>query len=456
MARNTRPQRSAKAAAPHNRETPGLKARALAIDILDSVLHRGATLDEALAKIHAGPDWQALARRDRGLTRLIATTVLRRSGQLRAVVGKSLSKPLPASGARAQLILLAGAAQLLFLDLPAHAVIDTAVRLSRENRASARFDKLINAVLRRVNESGRETVASQDAAALNFPEWLIDKWRDHFGEASAHAMALASLQEPARDITAKSDADAWAERLGGDLLPTGSIRCTNEGPIAEMVGFGEGAWWVQDAAAALPACLLAPVAGRRIADLCAAPGGKTAQLAALGGQVTAVDISQPRLDTVASNLARLDLAAELVVADARQWQPERTFDAVLVDAPCTATGTIRRHPDILHLRRQEDVARMRELQSAILANAARMIDPGGVLVYCTCSLEPEEGEHVVESFLSAHDDFTRAPIAPSEIGDQSSFLTANGDLRTLPSHWPATDARPGGLDGFYASRLRRL
>ena len=298
-------------------------------------------------------------------------------------------------------------------------------------------------------------LSAQDAAALDIPAWLQQRWTAAFGPETARRIAEASLGEAPLDVTVKAGPDVWAEKLGGILLPTGSVRLAAGGRIDALPGFAEGAWWVQDAAAALPAMLFGEVAGRSVADLCAAPGGKTAQLASAGARVTALDLSAARLERLRSNLKRLELDAELVEADAVTWSPGRTFDAALLDAPCTATGTIRRHPDILRLKRPEDVAALADIQSRLLDNAAKLLTPGGTLIYCTCSLQPEEGAEQVERFLARHPGFHRRPIVAGESGIAPEWLTAIGDLRTLPFHLPGAQPELSGLDGFYAARLVR-
>jgi 16S rRNA (cytosine967-C5)-methyltransferase len=339
--------------------------------------------------------------------------------------------------------------------VPDHAAVDLAVRLVQADRRAARFPGLVNAVLRRVVRDGADDLAAAGSTPLDTPDWLFRRWAAHYGEETAREIASAQRHPPTLDLTVKSEAAEWAARLRGIALPTGSVRTMAHGPVARLPGFDEGQWWVQDAAAALPARLLGDVAGRRVADLCAAPGGKTAQLALAGAQVTAVDRSAKRLARLAENLARLGLRAELVAADATQWEPD-PFDAVLLDAPCLATGTIRRHPDIAWLKREADLTALTELQRRLLDQAVSLTRPGGVIVYCTCSLEPEEGEQQITDLLARDSRLRRRPLGPSELAGLDDLLTAEGDLRTLPCHMPADDPRLAGLDGFYASRLERV
>jgi 16S rRNA (cytosine967-C5)-methyltransferase len=435
------------------RAPQGMAARDLAVQLVADVLLGRQPLDQAWSQLTARPAVAALEARDRALARLIAATVLRRQGELEHVLNTFLEKPLPAEKGRLWPILLTAAAQLVCLGMPPHAVVDIAVELTRRDRGAHRFAKLANAVLRRVGERGAALLADQDGARLNTPPWLWQCWTETYGPETARRIAEASLVEAPLDLTVKAgapgEAQAWSERLGGTLLPTGSVRVASHGRIEELPGFAEGAWWVQDAAAALVVRLAGDVAKRSIADLCAAPGGKTAQLAAAGAEVTAVDVSGARLARLRENLARLHLQADVIEADAAIWSPGRTFDVVILDAPCSATGTIRRHPDILRLKRSEDVARMAELQRTMLASAAGLVTPGGLLIYATCSLEPEEGERQIATFLAARPQFQRETINPASIRADAAWFTATGELRTLPFHL-------SGMDGFYAARLRRL
>ncbi|MEE8271765.1 MAG: transcription antitermination factor NusB [Alphaproteobacteria bacterium] len=428
-------------------DMPGLAARRAAFDLLRAVLAHKRRLDDAF---EGAADVAALAPRDRAFVRLLVATALRRLGQLDALIRHALDRRLPRQAVASRDVLRLGLSQLLFLGTPPYAAIGTSVALV-EAVGLGRFKGLVNAVLRRLAREGPAVLAAQDAARLNTPDWLWDAWSGTYGEDVARAIADAHLAEPPLDITVKDDAAEWAERLDATVLPTGALRRTGGGAVDGLPGFAAGAWWVQDAAAALPARLLGDPAGRRVADLCAAPGGKTAQLAAAGARVTAVDRSTKRLDRLRANLARLDLAAECVVADAAGWRPDVPFDAVLLDAPCSATGTIRRHPDIPWLKTADDVARMVEAQARLLAHAVDLVRPGGVLVWCTCSLQPEEGEAQIDRLLAGGAPVARQAIEAAEVGGLAEIVTARGEVRSLPCHAAAW----GGLDGFHIARLRR-
>jgi 16S rRNA (cytosine967-C5)-methyltransferase len=434
-------------------DVPGLAARRIAADILEGVLRRHRPLDDELEERAAHPDFGALAPRDRALVRSLVATVLRRLGTLRHLLAQWLK--LPADAPRVDTALLLGAAQILWLEVPDHAAVDLAVRLVQADRRAARYAGLVNAVLRRVTREGTQLLSTVDSGALDTPQWLMTRWEKHYGAETARAIAVANSHEPALDLTVKNDPAHWANVFGGRVLPTGSVRAIVHGPIAQLLGYGDGAWWVQDAAAALPAKLLGDVRGLAVADLCAAPGGKTAQLAAAGARVVAVDRAPDRLERLRQNLTRLQLTAETLTADATEWQAG-PFDAVLLDAPCSSTGTIRRHPDISWLKRASDITALAALQRRLVERAVQLTKPGGTLVYCSCSLEPEEGIEIVRDLLSHTPSLLRRPISAGEVHGHSEWLTADGDLRTLPCHLPDPDSRMAGLDGFYAARLQRI
>jgi 16S rRNA (cytosine967-C5)-methyltransferase len=434
-------------------EVPGLAARRIAADILDGVLHKRRTLDDQLDGAAAHPGLKTLSDRDRALMRRLVATILRRLGTLGHVLSRLLDRGIPTDAPRAQSALLIGAAQILWMDVPDHAAVDLSVRLVQSDRRAAKYAGLVNAVLRRCAREGQPLIDEVATQTLDVPPWLMARWAAHYGEATAKEIATAIGHEPSLDLTVKSAAAQWATRLHGETLPTGTVRTLLQGSVTMLPGFAEGQWWVQDAAAALPARLFGDVTDRAIADLCAAPGGKTAQLVQAGARVTAIDRSPNRVARLRDNFTRLGLEAGMVVADATEWQSENQFDGVLVDAPCASTGTIRRHPDVAWLRQELDIGALMALQKRLLQKAVALLKPGGTLVYCTCSLEPEEGEQAVATLLSAESGIRRAPIEAGEVAGLAEILTPEGDLRTLPCHLPHADPRLSGLDGFYAARL---
>ncbi|HME28166.1 MAG TPA: transcription antitermination factor NusB [Acetobacteraceae bacterium] len=403
--------------------------REAAFDLLTAVMDRRRPLEEALDAL------PALAQRDRSAGHRLAAAVLRRMGTLDAVLEPFLHKAPPEP---VRHVLRLGAAGLLLLETPRHAAVATAVSLARA-RGLAPFVGLINAVLRRVAEAGPTALFDLDGPRLDTPAWLWASWGD-----KAREIAVAHQRAAPLDVTPKSQ----ALPLGGIRLPTGSVRFPAGTRLTEIPGFDRGEFWVQDAAAALPAKLLAARPGERVADLCAAPGGKTAQLAAAGAVVVAVERNPVRLARLEENLRHWHLQAELVQADATEWTPAQLFDAVLLDAPCSATGTIRRHPDVPRIKRPRDVRALAEAQDRLLRAAAAMLGHGGRLIYSVCSLQPEEGAPRIEAAVARgglrHDKFT-----PAEVAALPEALTREGFLRTLPSMW----AELGGMDGFFAARL---
>jgi 16S rRNA (cytosine967-C5)-methyltransferase len=416
-------------------------ARGVALEVLDRVLGDARPLDETFA---GNPDLARLASRDRAFARLLVTMTLRRLGQIDALLDGFLrSRP---KAIRVRNLLRLGVAQLLFLETPAHAAVAETVAFALGPHAFAKG--LLNAVLRRAAREGKELLAGQDAARLNTPDWLWRSWCEAYGEPRARAIAESHLAEPPLDLSVKSDPATWARRLGAEPLCANTIRRPIGGTVEDLPGYADGAWWVQDAAAALPARLLGDVTGRKVIDLCAAPGGKSAQLAAAGAEVIAIEISDRRAARLRANLERLGLAVQIEIADALTWRPPQPIDHVLLDAPCTATGTIRRHPDIAWHKTPDDVRRMAALQQQLLKAAIEMLRPGGTLVYASCSLQPEEGAQVIAQALGV----ARRPILASELDGLPVDLTAEGDVRTLPRDL----ADRGGLDGFFIARLRRL
>lgn len=435
-------------------QVPGLPARIAAAHVISDVVQGGHRLDERFSPQAVPARLGGLDARDVALARSIAFVAIRRLGSIRHALSILLEKGLPKQAARLEWLLIAAAAQILYLDTPDHAAVDLAVRAARLEPKAAPFAGLVNAVLRNLVRRREEFLAGADALGQDTPSWLAQRWTKTYGEETARAFAAVHMQEPPLDITVKSDPAGWAERLDGVVLPTGSVRLRTRAPVTELEGYAEGEWWVQDAAAALPARLLRVEPDERVLDMCAAPGGKTAQLALAKGNVTALDRSAERLKLLAANLERLGLHADIAVGDATMYSG-RPFDAILIDAPCSATGTIRRHPDVPWTKKAGDLEALAALQARMLDRAATLLRPGGRMVYCTCSLEPEEGEAQVAGFLRRRPEFRRLPIDADADAIPVEFITSDGDLRTLPSQWPSQDARIRGLDGFFAARLAR-
>ncbi|MCB1555791.1 MAG: methyltransferase domain-containing protein [Alphaproteobacteria bacterium] len=436
---------------PASQRPEGIAARKVAVDLLAQVLDKGQPLDSLL---DSDPGFRATVTRDRAFVRMIVSTALRRLGQIDALIARAMDRAEAPHPPLLRHILRVGVAQIAFMAVPTYAVVDTAVRLAEDKNLS-RQKGLVNAVLRRVADDYLAVLPKQDEGRLNTPDWLLQSWIADYGMRRAGEIAQANLSEAPLDITLR-DPDSqsyWAGRLDAVALPMGTLRRPAGGMVYELPGYDEGLWWVQDAAASLPATLFGDIEGAMVLDLCAAPGGKTAQLAALGADIVALDRSVTRLKRLRENLDRLKLAEKVRVeaADAGVWQPKEKADFVMLDAPCTATGTIRRHPDVLHLKTPQDMARLCETQARILRNASAMLAPGGTLIYCTCSLQKDEGERQIDAFLAAEDGFSRVPVDPSEIGGLAEAVTAEGDVRLLPDHF----APQGGIDGFYICRLRK-
>jgi 16S rRNA (cytosine967-C5)-methyltransferase len=413
-------------------------ARLAALDLLTAALGRKAGLEQALE----GGGAANLTPQDRGFARALAMATLRHLGPIDRALAARLQREPPEA---VRMILRLGATQLFWMDTPAYAAVNSTVALAEADRATRGFKPLVNAVLRRLQRDG---APADDPAALA-PSWLFARWRAAYGETTACEIAAMIAVEPATDVTPRdaADAAALAAALGAEPLPGGSLRRTARGRVEEWPGFAEGRWWVQDAAAAVPARLLDARPGEAVLDLCAAPGGKTLQLAAAGTSVTAVDRSAGRLKRLEEALKRTGLAAEIVVADAETWDDARAFDAVMLDAPCTSSGTFRRNPDVLWTLSPRDIAKLAEVQSRLLDAAAARVKPGGRLVYCVCSLEPEEGEAQTRAFLQRHPEFSTVAAQPGEAGAPEASLTKEGWLRLLPHQLE------GGLDGFFVARL---
>ena len=443
---------------PQMEETPGLIARRCAMMAIDDLLVRSLPLDESLDRILSEPDGKTLSERDRGLARAIAMSATRRLGTIGDALMSRLEKGLPNHSGRLESILVAGVAQLLYLDVPDHAAVDLSVRLVQADPEARRFIKLANGVLRTIARERDAILSNDDPLHRDTPEWLAQKWIKSYGEDTAKKIASANMQEASVDITVKENAAFWAEQLDGVVLSTGSVRLKGRTNITALSGYTDGSWWVQDAAAALPAMLLDPKPGEKIADLCAAPGGKTAQIANTGAEVIAIDRSAKRLERLTENMRRLGLSVETVAIDALTYQGG-PFDAILLDAPCTATGTIRRHPDVAWTKELPDLQKLASLQARLLKKAVDMLKPGGRLIYCTCSLEPEEGEMQIATLMESDGRVRRAPFTRTDMTllgpELGRAINGQGELRTLPFMLPSDDPRLQGIDGFFAARLIR-
>lgn len=466
--RNSKKRQGAKKTQGGGRDSSaaGLAPRGLVVDWLFNVLRRKRPIDELFAESEKDKVWLDMLPRDRAFARSILMTSLRHKGELEWVIGKFLKKP-PEGKSRVNEILLSGAAQLLFMDVSAHAAIDMSVRLAKSSDKSRHLAKLVNAILRQLSREAAELLAGQDGADKNIPAFWSKRWSKSYGAETGALINKAVLQPASLDLVVKEDAAGWAEKLGGTALHYNSIRLNHRGLVTELEGFKEGAWWVQDFAAHLPCALLGDLKGKTVADLCAAPGGKTASLVSQGAEVTAVDISENRLKRLVENLKRLNLKADIVTSDINNFDPGVKFDAVLLDAPCSATGTVRRHPDILYLKNEAVIFELQKVQKMLLEKALTLLKPGGVLIYCTCSLEPEEGEMQIEALLAEHSEVKRAPVTIDEVAGNKDWLTEAGDIRLLPHFTPAlldknkvSENVDGdqvmhltGMDGFFISRL---
>lgn len=440
-------QKDAKAAKPAEAPPPGFAPRRAALDIL-TLIANGKTLDLALEECRS---FNALEGSDRGLAHALTASVLRRRGSIDHVIGRYIDKPIPKRSARVTDVLRLAAAQSLFLKIPDHAVVSTAVALAKEYRETAGYAGLVNAVARKIAADGTDALDALPDRT-DTPGWMWRGWERNFGPETARAIARAHRKEAEIDLTPKDPADAFrvGTNTNGRVLATRSVRVPLGSKVPVLKGFDEGDWWVQDMAAALPARLLGDVKDKRVFDLCAAPGGKTMQLAAAGAHVTAVDSEGYRLKTISENLARTKLIATTVKADILDWTPDEQADAILLDAPCTATGTIRRHPDVLWTKTEDQAKALAVLQAKMIDKALDLLKPGGLLVYCTCSLQPEEGEKQAAAALKRHPEIERVPVTAEEIGGLQA-ITRDGDLRTHP----AMLAEEGGMDGFFAARFRK-
>jgi len=428
---------------------PGLALRLLAAERLGEVLKGANFAPFSVSEIAEG--------RERALANRLVTTALRRHGQINLMLAKYLDRGVPKKSGPFEAILRLALAHLIFLpELGDHSAIFLAVEAARKDTRSQPFAKLMNAVLRRAQGEAHQLRHLPHQAL--FPETLGPLWRDTYGDDAIEDFADALIEGAPLDLTLRDEDPALVEALGATPLLADSVRIeTRDKPVEALPGYAEGRWWVQDAAAAIPARLIRLQPGARVLDLCAAPGGKTAQLIKAGYQVTALDSDAERMKRLGENLGRLGYAAELVTADALEWQPAEKFDAILLDAPCSATGTFRRHPEVVWHRSIADIAGRAALQKRFISRALGWLESGGTLIYCVCSLEPQEGEAHL-GWLGERDDVTIDPIEPSELPGLEAAVRPEGTVRTWPG-LPAGAAVPGDklgtLDGFFVARLTR-
>jgi 16S rRNA (cytosine967-C5)-methyltransferase len=428
-------------------EATGWKSRLAAAELVWGAMTKGSDLESAMSASRA---FRALEGADRGFARAMASAALRGLGRIDWALGGMVQRPLADIEAPVLALLRVGAAQLWLLKVAEHAAVSATVEAAAHWDGARRGGGLINAVLRR---AARESEAFETSPAdAVWPDWLAAKLKSALGPERARTMALLQLDEPSIDLSLRDSAEgaAWADRLGGTLLPNGSVRLDTGAGLSDLAGYAEGDWWVQDAAASLPG----DINGLGVADLCAAPGGKAMQLAAAGARLTAIDMSAQRLARLRENTARTGLAMDVVQADARTWRPDAKLDAVLLDAPCSALGVVRRHPEGVWRRDPKDFARFPGVQRALVDAAADMLKPGGKLVYSVCTPAPEEGRDVVEAAI-ASGAWRRAPVTAGEVPGFGDSLTAEGDLLTAPLA-SGTEAPQTRCDVFYIARLERI
>jgi 16S rRNA (cytosine967-C5)-methyltransferase len=426
---------------------PGLGARTAAVKILSAVLDKKTSLDGMLDAENGNPAYRALSLADRALVRAIVNTALRHLPRIEAALSMLLDGPLPQGARSLHHVLVVGATQMIYLDVPDHSAVDLAVEQAHRDPRNRRFVKLVNAVLRRLGRE-KQDIMGAIATVPVLPTWFFDRLKSVYGGDAAHKMAEAQLIPSVIDVTVKSDPVQWAQRLNGTVMPNGSVRLASfEGSVSGLDGFDQGEWWVQDFSASMPVRLMGNLTGKRVADLCAAPGGKTAQLVLAGADVTALDQSGNRLKRLRENLDRLKLKATTIESNMLKYQPDELFDAVLLDAPCSSTGTLRKHPDVCWTKDKNDIAKLATLQEQMLRHAITLVKPGGIVVFSNCSLDPSEGEEMVERVLASNGRLERVPASISDFRGMEAALTAKGELRTTPDMF-------GGVDGFYAAMLR--
>ena len=434
---------------------PGLPARQAAARLLSAVIDKKTSLDGLTDNEHGHPQYLALEMRDRMLVRAILGAALRHRADIERILGAYLDRPLPQNALSLRHLLHVAAAQVLYLDVPDHAAIDLAVTAAKSDPRNQRFSGLVNAILRKLARNADKERA-QSSAIENIPAWFSDMLIENYGREKAAKILAAQANEPPIDISVKSNPEMWAEKLGGHVLFNGTVRLEHvEGAVSDLEGYQQGEWWVQDVAASLPARLLGDIKDKAVADLCAAPGGKTAELAVQGAHVTAIDLSENRLKRLQHNMERLNLKVATWAGNLKDFKPEELFDAVLLDAPCSSTGTIRRHPDILWTKDVSDVEKLAKLQLELLVASISLVKIGGLIVFANCSIFRQEGEELVNNVLSSRNDIKLVPIRDEEVGGRKELLS-NGVLRTTPADLEGKTALLSGMDGFFAARFQRI
>jgi 16S rRNA (cytosine967-C5)-methyltransferase len=430
-------------------DKPGLEVRAAATKILSAVLEKRTSLDGMLDNEHGNAAYMALSPADRGLLRAIINSALRHLPRIDAALDYLLDSPLPQGAKSLHHIFVVAIAQMVYLDIPDHSAVDLAVEQAARDPRTKRFVKLVNAILRRLGREKDEVRAHMDSVPV-IPAWYFKRLVKDYDEATAQRISDAQLTPSGIDVTVKANAAHWAELLNGKLLPNGGIRLENfEGAVSDLPGYEAGEWWVQDFAAVLPVLLMGDLTDQVVIDACAAPGGKTAQLVNAGAKVIALEQSANRLKRLNQNMARLGFDIDVVETNMMKYQPEELVDAVLLDAPCSSTGTIRKHPDVLWTKGVSDIEKLASVQDAMLRHALTMVKSGGYVVFSNCSADKLEGEQLVERLLAERKDLRRMPFDRQAWPQLAEAISDLGDLRTTADMF-------GGIDGFYAARIQKL
>lgn len=436
----------------------GWQSRLAAAELVLIAMEGAGDFDSAM---NTSKTYRRLQGADRGFARAMAGAALRAVGRIDWALGGMVERPLADLQPPLRALLRVGAAQLWLMGVAEHAAVSATVEAARKWDDARKGGGLVNAVLRRAAREAEAYISSPATAV--WPEWLAARMKASLGAEQAEALALAQLDEPPLDLTlrAPQEAETWAEQLEAEILPNGSLRLQSGAGMMDMPGFADGAWWVQDTAAALPAKLMGDVRGLAVADLCAAPGGKAMQLAAMGARLSAVDLSRQRIVRLRENAERAKLAMTIVESDARTWRPEQPLDAVLLDAPCSALGIIRRHPEGVWRRDPKDLVRFPSIQRALVDAAHEMLKPGGRLVYSVCTPVPEEGREIVEAAI-ASGAWSRVPVTREEAAGFGDSLTPDGDVLTVPPIRGAaasigTESPQASMnsDAFFVARLER-